>query len=236
MALNQTGITTITAMSPKTIIAVPEMAISFPCIVANTGVNADSEGKKIIKAGTPLTGSLEARGTAFTLASVTGGTKGTWTVTISTAFATDETIVINGTTYTCGATESSANKIFAGVDASAQATSLATIVSDDNFTLSALSGVITFTQKIADAAGSAPTVTTTATTGAIGSVTAGTSAVTGTFNGIGLSLHDVDVTNGNANATIIVQGVIKIDDIDTTVQAILTPSVKQSLNKLIFIK
>lgn len=236
MALNQTGISKVTAVSPKTIIATPEMAISFPCIVANTGIDADADGKKIIKAGTPLAGSLEARGTAFTKASVTGGTKGTWTVTISTAFAAEEIITINGVNYTCGTTQSATDKVFAGVDATAQAASLVEIVSDDKFTLTSSTGTITFTQKIADAAGAAPTVTKTATTGAIGSVTAGTSPVSGTFNGIGLALHDVDVTGGNANATIIVQGVIKVDDIDTTTQAALTADIKKALNRLIFIK
>ena len=67
-------------------------------------------------------------------------------------------------------------------------------------------------------------------------MTAGTSPVSGTFNGIGLALHDVDVTGGNANATIIVQGVIKVDDIDTTTQAALTADIKKALNRLIFIK
>lgn len=36
------------------ILIAPELAFAIPCIVSNTGVTADSEGKKIIKAGTPL--------------------------------------------------------------------------------------------------------------------------------------------------------------------------------------
>ena len=39
--------------------------------VGNTGVSADTNGKKIIKEGTPLTGSLTARTTAFSVASDT---------------------------------------------------------------------------------------------------------------------------------------------------------------------
>lgn len=236
MALNQTGITKVSAVSPKTIIATPEMAIAFPCIVANTGLDPDIDGKKIIKAGTPITGSLEARGTAFVVASIQGGTKGTWTVTISTAFASEEKIIINGVTYTCGATASAADKVFAGVDASAQATSLATIVADPNFDLTASSGVITFTQKTASASGSAPTVTKEATTGAIGSVTAGTPAVDGVSNAVGLALHDVDVTAGNANATVLVQGVVKIDEVDTTTAALITDAVKTAVHRIIFVK
>lgn len=34
--------------------------------VTNTGVNADADGKKILKAGTPLAGDITKRGTAFT--------------------------------------------------------------------------------------------------------------------------------------------------------------------------
>lgn len=34
--------------------------------VTNTGVSADDEGKKILKAGTPLAGDITKRGTAFT--------------------------------------------------------------------------------------------------------------------------------------------------------------------------
>lgn len=130
MALNQSGITKVTAVSPKTIIAVPEMAIAFPCIVANTGIDPDSDGKKIIKAGTPITGSLEARGTAFTVASTTEGVS----------------------------------------------------------------------------------------------------------NAVGLALHDVDVTAGNANATVLVQGVVKIDEIDSTTAALITDAVKTVVHRIIFVK
>ncbi len=36
------------------ILVAPELAFTFPVIVSNTGVSANSEGKKIIKAGSPL--------------------------------------------------------------------------------------------------------------------------------------------------------------------------------------
>lgn len=143
-------------------------------------------------AGTPI----DADGK---IADVTGGTKGTWTVAISTAFAEDETIVINGVTYTCGSEQSADNKVFAGANAGAQATSLVAIVADANFTLTNSTGTITFTQKKADASGSAPVVTTTATTGAIGTVTAGTSAVDGTSNAVGILLNDVYEENPNGS-------------------------------------
>lgn len=73
MALNQTGITKETFVTPNSILAAPEMAVAFSVVVNNTGVSADASGKKIIKAGTPLTGSFEARNTPFTVAT-TGAT------------------------------------------------------------------------------------------------------------------------------------------------------------------
>lgn len=38
----------------KQILIAPELAFTMGCIVNGTGVNADAEGKKIIKAGTPV--------------------------------------------------------------------------------------------------------------------------------------------------------------------------------------
>ena len=41
----------------KQILIAPELAFTIGVVVGNTGLSADSEGKKIIKAGTPLGGS-----------------------------------------------------------------------------------------------------------------------------------------------------------------------------------
>lgn len=157
-------------------------------------INADAFTNGLCKAGTPI----DADGKVF---AVTGGTKGTWTCAISTAFASDEVITINGVNYTKGATQSADNKVFAGTSATEQATSLVAIVSDANFTLTQASGTLTFTQKVPNASGSAPTVTKTATTGAIGTVTAGTSAVDGTPNAVGILWNDV--TSDNPNGSIL---------------------------------
>ena len=66
--LNQSGITKVSATAEKTIIMAPELMFAVSCVVANTGLVADSDGKKIVKAGTPLVGSLTARNTPFTAA------------------------------------------------------------------------------------------------------------------------------------------------------------------------
>lgn len=40
--------------------------VTLPALVSNSGVDADSDGRKILRAGTPLAGTITARGTAFT--------------------------------------------------------------------------------------------------------------------------------------------------------------------------
>lgn len=66
--LNQTGITKVSGTTRKTILIAPELAFSLSCKVTNAGVQADEDGRKIIKAGTPVTGNIEDRDTAFTIA------------------------------------------------------------------------------------------------------------------------------------------------------------------------
>ena len=67
MSLNQSGIITKTGFAENQILSAPELAYSLSCRVANTGVNAGADSKKIVKAGTPVYGSLTARDTAFTV-------------------------------------------------------------------------------------------------------------------------------------------------------------------------
>lgn len=74
--LNQTGVTTGSYAAPEKNILVDEMnSTAMSVVVSNAGVTADSEGKKIIKAGTPVYGSLRARNTAFTVSSSAQGAK-----------------------------------------------------------------------------------------------------------------------------------------------------------------
>lgn len=40
----------------KQILIAPELAFTIGCLVTNTGVSADAEGKKVLKAGTPVGG------------------------------------------------------------------------------------------------------------------------------------------------------------------------------------
>lgn len=57
-----------TGVTPNQILFCTEPQVSVGVTVSDSGVTANSEGKKIVKAGTPLTGNLEARSTAFTAA------------------------------------------------------------------------------------------------------------------------------------------------------------------------
>lgn len=56
------------AVTPKQILFGTAPAMSVGVVVSSSGITANSEGRKIVKAGTPLRGSLEARNTAFTVA------------------------------------------------------------------------------------------------------------------------------------------------------------------------
>lgn len=46
-----------TYSNEKQILIAPELAFTIGCLVGNTGVDADANGRKIIKAGTPVGGS-----------------------------------------------------------------------------------------------------------------------------------------------------------------------------------
>ena len=66
--LNQSTVKTTIGTTRKTILVDEFNSTALSCMVANTGVEANSKGRKIIKAGTPVAGSLTARETAFTVA------------------------------------------------------------------------------------------------------------------------------------------------------------------------
>ena len=61
------------AVTSNQILFCTEPQVSVGIVVSDSGVTANSEGRKIVKAGTPLTGSLEARTTAFTAAVTASG-------------------------------------------------------------------------------------------------------------------------------------------------------------------
>lgn len=65
-------ITTNYPKNPKQIMIADSEMISLGVQVSNTGVTAGTDGKKIVKAGTPVYGNLKTRNTAFTVAGAEG--------------------------------------------------------------------------------------------------------------------------------------------------------------------
>jgi len=212
----------------KQILVADETAVTFGAQVGNTGIDADANGKKILKAGTPLYGNLLDRDTAFVKATTTDGTKAVWSVQITTAFVADEVLTIEGVNYTCAAAEDVEGKKFAGANAAAQVTSLKKMVAADDYTVGGSSDTLTLTQKIVDTEDEGPTVSKTASTGAF-TKTKTTSAVDGSTNANAVILHDVDVTAGDENGTIISTGHIDLLKLDDDVKELIPSSVIAAL-------
>lgn len=55
----------------KNILIAPELAFTIGCIIGNTGISAGSDGKKIIKAGTPVGGTTSVLTNRQTVLTVT---------------------------------------------------------------------------------------------------------------------------------------------------------------------
>jgi hypothetical protein len=242
MNMNQSGIRTVTGYTPNSILFDVKNQSAVSVILANTGLSADADGKKILRAGTPITGTLTNRSVAFTKAATTDTTvKGVYTVQITTAFVADEVITIEGVAYTCKAAESVANKQFAaGSSAADQITSLLKMVTCADFVVAAVEGAtdkLGFTQKTAQS-NNPPAVAITASTGVIGAVTEVTQAVTGAVssNAVGVLLHDVDVTTENANGTMLIFGFVNLSRLDIATATLIDASVVKALNMIKFLQ
>ena len=235
--LNRDGITTTSYGNSTQILANVDLQASVGCIVPQSLVpEADANGKKIAKAGTPIVVNFE--NLQADVAASVGPTLGVFTLQITTAFAADEVLTIDGVNYTCKATESVEDKQFAGANAAAQVTSLLKMVTTEKYDVAAVSGAtdkLGFTQKVVDVSDtSGPTVSKTSSTGAIGSVTKTTTPDAGTTANAVL-LHDVDVTANKANGTALYFGVVNINRLDVDTQAKVVPGVN-TIGAITFIK
>lgn len=230
--LNQTGITKTVGSAPVQILYSVQNQMAVSIKVDDAVSYQTINGRKIVKAGTPLTGDLTNRSSAFTNG-IIAGTKGVFTLQITTAFANDEVLTIAGVNYTKKATESVADKQFSGTTAAEQVTSLLKMVTTTSYDVAAVSGAtdkIGFTQKVPNSSDtSGPTVSKTSSTGAIGSVTKVTDPVDGSSNAVGILLHDVDVTDGDANGSLLIWGFVNINRIDSTTQAMISSALKAAL-------
>lgn len=82
----------------KQILIAPELAFTIGALVGNSGVDADSEGKKIIKAGTPVGGSTSVLTNRQTVLTVGGTAQGVVLHDVDvTAGDTNATVVLEGT-------------------------------------------------------------------------------------------------------------------------------------------
>jgi len=72
--LRQPGITSTTGAAPKQILFNVQNQLSLGVVISDVGAVTLADGTKVIKAGTPLTGNLDARTTAFTAAGVADAT------------------------------------------------------------------------------------------------------------------------------------------------------------------
>lgn len=235
--LNRDGITTASYGNTTQILANVDLQASVGCIVPQSLVpEADANGKKIAKAGTPIVVNFE--NLQADVAASVGPTLGVFTLQITTAFAADEVLTIDGVNYTCKATESVSDKQFAGANAAAQVTSLLKMVTTEKYDVAAVSGAtdkLGFTQKVVDVSDtSGPTVSKTSSTGAIGSVTKTETPDAGTTANAVL-LHDVDVTASKANGTALYFGVVNINRLDVNTQAKVVPGVN-TIGAVTFIK
>lgn len=125
--MNNSGIKTQKLGAPKQILLNPDLQFSVGIVVSNAKF-VEEGGKKLVKAGTPMVGNLDARTTAFTVVG-----------------------------------SSDANKVQ------------------------------------------------------------------------GVLLHDVDVTNGNANGTLLISGFVNTNRIDTTTKAMISETVKAAIPTVKFI-
>lgn len=78
------------------LIANDSYLVTLPAQVTNTGLTADSENKKILKAGTPLSGDITKRGVAFKKATTTTGTEGKADTSNATAILLHDVDVTDG--------------------------------------------------------------------------------------------------------------------------------------------
>jgi hypothetical protein len=195
--LNRSGITKATFTAPRQILANVGFQASVGCIVAQSLVaNADANGKKIAKAGTPIVvdfGNLQSPVAAA----------GTIDESATGQVVTGENIT---DVQVMAATFKSAVSNVAGTynfEATVADSTTTWKLGDDTVTLDTYG--ITVTGTVAD--GDEIQVVFTAS---------------GTTEANAVLLHDVDVTAGNANGTALYLGVVNVNRLDPAVQEMVT--------------
>jgi hypothetical protein len=220
--LNQTGFETTVGTNVPQILAFPKLRAAVG--IRMSAASYDTVGtKKVVRAGTPVFVDLLQRGTTAIVATTTdSGTKGVYTVEVTTLAKKGDVITIEGINYTCDNTENLDSKTFAGTTIALQVESLIRIIRTADFIVAA-SGTtkVQFTQKIALTGDivTAVAVQKISGQGIVISIATVTVAVTGTStsNAVGVLEHDVDVTNGVANASLLIFGFVNVERLETSV-------------------
>ena len=183
------GFVKTTATNVKQILFCPDPQVSVGIIVDDAGVEAGSDGTKIVKAGTPMYGSLTDRDTAFktstssVAASATATVSGTG-VTAATVTAATFSTAVSGASgvYEFEYSESDTSWQYDGTD------------------ISTVTYGITVTGTPADG----------------DKITVDFTAAYNTAP-VGVLLHDVDVTAGDDNGALLIFGFVDLNKVDSSV-------------------
>ena len=186
-----------------------DVNISVGVVAGNTGISANSENKKIIKAGTPMHGDLLNRTNAFLKAGQTVDPTATATVTGTG---------VTAATVTASTFKTAVNNV-TGTYEFVAAVSVGTTWSLDGETVTLSDYGIATTGTAADGDKIKVVFTAEDATPAVG-----------------ILLHDVDVTGGNNNATLLIDGFVDLNKLDDDVLALITPTVKSQIPHIRFLK
>lgn len=186
-----------------------DVNISVGVVAGNTGIDANTEGKKIIKAGTPMHGDLTNRTNAFLKAGQT--VDPTATATVSGTGITAATVTAS--TFKTAVSNVTGTYVFTAD------VSVGTTWSLGGETVELVTYGISVTGTAED--GDKITVVFTAEDA--------TPAV-------GVLLHDVDVTGGNNNATLLIDGFVDLNKLDEDVLEPITSTVRSQIPHVRFLK
>lgn len=212
--LNQTEFRTVSAGTRKIILVDEKNSTAVSCKVANTGIDADSDGRKIAKAGTPLYGSLEARDNPFVKTGISIDPVAN--VTYNSESLTDVTVTA-ATFSTKVSGESGTYKFVYDADAEAGTPNPSWKLNAESVDLTEYGIVVTGDPDDEDE------ITVVFTAG-------------GTTGATAILLHDVDVTTGTKNAQVVIFGTIDLNKLESDVQGLITSDVKSALKMIQFIR
>lgn len=180
-------------------------------LLANTGIDADANGKKIVKAGTPINGDLTNRASAF--------------VKSPSAVSESATATVTGTGITA-----------ASVTASTFGGAVNNVGGTYEFVASVADATTTW--KLGETTVTLNTYGITPTgTAADGDKIKVVYVAASSQYADAILLHDVDVTAGTENASALIFGFVDLNKLTSATQALITADVKTSLKgKVTFLK